>query len=109
MTPINFKEGNKTLYRPQSMSDDECGQLLVYTDTRKCISCWKPSVGERVKILFGGKVWLGVLSGSTQPPLFVTADCPFAGPKPRLARRFAIAAIEFAKDVLKRRKGAENV
>ena len=32
---------------------------------------------ERFKILFGGNVWLGVLSGKTQPPVFVAGERVF--------------------------------
>lgn len=108
MTPIDFKEGNKILYKPQIMSDEECSPLLVFTDNRECISCWKPSFSEKVKILFNGKVWLGVLSGSTQPPVFITADYPFVKPKPHLAKRFYGAVIKFTNRIFKCRKGAKN-
>ena len=30
-----------------------------------------------MNILFGGKVWLGVLSGKTQPPVFVSGEMVF--------------------------------
>jgi hypothetical protein len=75
MKPVNFKESNKRLDAPKGMSN--CSALDVFSDGMNCISAWKPSVIERIKILFGGKVWLGVYSGHTQPPVFVTADYPF--------------------------------
>lgn len=55
------------------MTDKECASLHVWSDGNQCVSCWKPTFKERLNILFGGKVWLGVLSGKTQPPVFVSS------------------------------------
>lgn len=71
MKPIKFKEANITLNKPQSMSDDECGPLPVYSDDRECLSCWRLSWGERFSALIFGRAWLTVFSGSTQPPVYV--------------------------------------
>ena len=73
MDPIKFPEANKNLLKPQSMTDEECGSLWVYTDGRQCISCWRLSFIQRLKALFFGRIWLGVLSGYTQPPVWL--DC----------------------------------
>jgi hypothetical protein len=69
MKPINFKEANKILLRPESMTDAECGALHVYTEGKYCLSCWRPSLREKLSILLFGKVWLWVMSGATQPPV----------------------------------------
>jgi hypothetical protein len=37
------------------------------------ISCWKPSLWERVKILFTGKVFVHLLAVQ-HPPLYVSTD-----------------------------------
>ena len=73
MKPIKFKEANKNLLKPQDMTDEECSSLWVYTDGRECISCWKMNFRQRLSALIHGKVWLSVLSGYTQPPVWV--DC----------------------------------
>ena len=73
MKPIKFKEANKNLLKPQNMTDEECSSLWVYTDSKECISCWKMSFKQRLSALFYGKVWLSVLSGQTQPPVWL--DC----------------------------------
>lgn len=62
MKPINFKQSTKVLQKPGTLSDSECGTLPVWCDGKQCVSCWKPSFKERINILFGGKVWLGVMS-----------------------------------------------
>ena len=51
MKPIKFKEANKNLLKPQSMTDDECSGLWVYTDGEQCISCWKMSWKQRIMTL----------------------------------------------------------
>ena len=56
------------------MTDKECSSLKVYTDGEVCISCWKLSLKERVKALLYGRVWLGILSGHTQPPVWLDCD-----------------------------------
>lgn len=73
MKPIDFPQSTKELQRPACMTDDECGSLHVWTDGNQCVSCWKPSLKERFKILFGHPVWMGVMSGRTQPPVYLEA------------------------------------
>ena len=73
MKPIHFKQANKNLQKPSNMTDEECQPLWVYTDGKECVSCWKMSFADRIKALLFGKVWLYVLSGQTQPPVWV--DC----------------------------------
>ena len=74
MKPIQFKESNTELSKPVSMTDEECSSLpICRTDEGTCISCWKASFWDRVKFLFHGKIWLGVVSGHTQPPVWL--DC----------------------------------
>lgn len=74
MVPIKFKEANVNLLRPNNMTAEECSSLWVYTDGKQCISCWKLSWKQRIKALLFGKVWLSVLSGSTQPPVWLDCD-----------------------------------
>lgn len=69
MNPIDFVEANKTLTKPLSMTDEECGSLSVWNDGKQSVSCWRPTLRERLSILIFGCVWLTVLSGETQPPV----------------------------------------
>ncbi len=69
MKPIKFPEANKELVKPKGMTDEECGSLPVWSDGQMCVSLWKPTLRERLSILFYGRVWLAVLSGNTQPPV----------------------------------------
>jgi len=77
MLPITFKESNRKLYAP---SEEGCCSkipLPVWTDGTQCVSCWKCSFLERLKILFTGRVWVSVRSGETQPPMWVEGAYPF--------------------------------
>lgn len=74
MKPVKFKEANAELGKPPSMTDDECGSLPVFKDGKQCISLWKLSFKERLQVLFFGKIWLGVISGMTQPPVWLDSS-----------------------------------
>lgn len=69
MKPVNFPQANRTLTRPEDMTEDQCESLHVYTDGNDCISCWEMSIIDRIRALLFGRVWLFVHSGRTQPPV----------------------------------------
>lgn len=71
MIPSNFKESNRILKKPNALTDNECGDLNVYTNGRECISLWKPSLRERISILIHGNVWLSIHTGQSQPPVWL--------------------------------------
>lgn len=74
MTPRYFPEATIELKKPSSMTDEECGSLWIHqTSDGQCVSAWKVPFWDRVKLLFHGTIWLGVMSGRTQPPVWL--DC----------------------------------
>ncbi len=77
MKPIDFPQSTKVLQRPGTMTDEECASLHVWNDGKQCISKWHPTIWERIKILFGQDIWLGVISGKSQPPVFIAAERVF--------------------------------
>lgn len=77
MKPIKFEQATKVLQKPGAMTDDECSALHVWSDGKQCVSCWKASLKERLFILFTGKVYLSVLSGKTQPPVWIAGERVF--------------------------------
>lgn len=93
MKPIDFKQSTKVLQRSADMTDDECASLPVWSDGTQCVSCWKPSLSERISLVFGGKVWLGVASGSTQPPVFLSGRNVFKGASVSQRVRFFAAYV----------------
>lgn len=102
MKPIDFKQSTKVLQRSSDMTDDECAALPVWSDGMQCVSCWKPSLSERISLVFGGQVWLGVASGSTQPPVFLSGKNVFKGSSafPR-ARSLAVYMVERTRGVVR--------
>lgn len=73
MKPIPFPEVNKTLNKPDSMTDEECGPLPIYSNGQECISRWGLTWKERLQVLVFGAVWLRLVSGHTQPPALIEA------------------------------------
>lgn len=74
MKPINFKESTKNLNAPKNWNvekDGPCGVLPVYNEGQESISLWKLTWKERFQIFFRGKIWLGVVSGKSQPPVWL--------------------------------------
>lgn len=74
LTPVDFKEANSYLNPPKEA--DGCYNiepLAVYTDGEVCVSRWRLTLRQRLKVLFTGHIWLEILSGHTQPP--VALDC----------------------------------
>ncbi len=69
MKPLEFEQQSDILGKPDTMTDEECGPLPIYSDGQQCISLWRMSWRERVSSLLFGRVWLHVHSGRTQPPV----------------------------------------
>jgi hypothetical protein len=104
MKPIDFPQSTKVLQKPSEMTDKECSPLPVWSDGKQCVSCWKTSFIERLKILFTGKVWLGVMSGMTQPPVFVSGESVFV--KPSIKARFYVFVSNLTGKIANAVKGA---
>ena len=77
LRPVNFKLANRKLYAPSEEGSCSKIPLPVWTDGTQCVSCWKCSFLDRLRILFTGRVWASVRSGGTQPPMWIAADYPF--------------------------------
>jgi len=77
MKAIDFEQSTKSLGRPIGTTEDECGPLNVYCDRKHCISCWQPTWWDRLRLLFGGNIWLWVWSGDTQPPVAIQTVDPW--------------------------------
>lgn len=84
MVPTTFRESNRTLAPPPSMTEDECSPLPVWSDGRQCISCWRLTWRERLSALLVGRVWLSVIGGYSQPPVWLSAKrTVFVKPDPQ--------------------------
>lgn len=72
MKPKYFKQADIELKKPASMTEEQCGSLHVHrAQDGTCISLWSAPLWTRIKFLFHGKLWLGVFSGKTQPPVWL--------------------------------------
>lgn len=76
MHPTKFDGYNTELTKPKQMTDEQCSSMFVFRDGIQCISSWKVPFLERLKILLFGRVWVGVINGRTQPPIYLTPDKP---------------------------------
>jgi len=72
---VKFSECNMT----QAKNQPEYRPLLVLKmPDGEIVTCWKPSIWERLKILFIGKIWLKVLTfNEPLQPLLMSANTPF--------------------------------
>lgn len=68
--PIHFEGVNKVLTAPEGCTEP-VREMPVFTNGTTCISCWKFSAEELAEIAATGQVWVSVMSGGTQPPIFV--------------------------------------
>ena len=69
MQPIKSAEANRCWKAPYVWDRDEpCTDLWAkVTDDGLSISCWRPSIRERLRLLFGKPIWLTVVG--RQPPI----------------------------------------
>lgn len=75
MRPQQFPEANIHMRGDSIIGADgqPCGNLDVYHDgERQMVSCWKPTIKERLSLLFFGKLWINYMTDSF-PPTSVTA------------------------------------
>lgn len=75
MNPVRFAEVNTVRTAPPGM--DNCRDVHCYADTTYCITAWRPTREELVRLNLGEPVYLGVLMGGKMPPVFLTVDSPF--------------------------------
>ncbi len=70
--PVHFHGANMVLGPPQG-SENVC-DLFTYTNGRCSVSCWEFSPEELAEIMRTGRVFVSILSGSTQPPVFIGSE-----------------------------------
>lgn len=73
--PVEFVGQNGVLGPPKGMTDEECGSLPILQNGDTIVSCWKIPFWQRIKLLWTGVVWLGVLSRG-MPPVWIVVDNP---------------------------------
>lgn len=76
MHPVTFNQANGSLTGGPAAewgTHEDVGDLPVYRDANEIISCWRPSFGERLVLLFRPRLWLRVLGGS-HPPVSIEVN-----------------------------------
>jgi hypothetical protein len=71
--PMSNREATGALQpsgRVYSENVTDVAPLPRWTDGEQCVSCWRMTWRERINALLFGRVWIAVLSGSTQPPVY---------------------------------------
>ena len=75
--PIPFKFQTTELQPSgKEYSDNVTGvePMPIWSDGEQCVSCWKFSWWDRLRVLLFGRVWVAVLSGKTQPPVCLSTE-----------------------------------
>lgn len=69
MKPIKFAEANRNWQPPENWDrPGRCGTLWAQvTDDGRSISCWRPTIREILRLLFGKPIKLTVVG--RQPPV----------------------------------------
>ena len=76
-SPVHFPEVNAVLNKPANMTDEECSSLpIMRTENGECVSCCRLTDEEIAGVNATGCVFVGVLSGHTQPPIWVHGAMP---------------------------------
>lgn len=74
MKPIKFKEQN-VIYAENQDEYQPLPALKCNDDMGTVVSCWKLSGKERIKLLFTGKVWVGLASfNKPLTPSYITVN-----------------------------------
>ncbi len=84
MKPVKFPLHNQILGPPPNMTENECSKLPVFTDGKQCVSCWELSDEEIEQLVKTKRLWLGVLSGATQPPVWLSTEESVLTEAPRI-------------------------
>lgn len=75
--PVDFKFSNNYLGPPRRADGSAVPDVIgmhTWTDGQQSVSRWQLTWRERVQAMWHGHVWLGVLSGESQPPVYVATD-----------------------------------
>lgn len=84
MNPINFPESNRTYVKPDSMTDEQCGDLHVFVGVDldgfpMILSKWELTPEELKQVNETGTVWLKVVDTGLSP-VAVFTQSPFEDP-----------------------------
>ncbi len=70
--PISFAGSNITMRAPAGAENVQ--DMDVFRTRHSCVSCWELSAAELEEINRTGRVFLSVLAGGQQPPVYVGSE-----------------------------------
>jgi hypothetical protein len=71
--PVAFTGHNMTLAPPKGSKN--VGTLPIFRNGLCCVSCWQLTKEELAEVIASdGKVFITVMSGATQPPIYVGSE-----------------------------------
>lgn len=70
--PINFAGSNVIMRAPAGAENVQ--DMHVFQTRHSCVSCWELSAVERAEINQTGRIFLSVLAGGRQPPVYVGSE-----------------------------------
>jgi len=71
-TPVEFDGQNFVLQPPRGA--ENIRPLPIFRNGKCCVSCWELSDEEIAEIMKSRRVYLSVVLGDTQPPVFVGSE-----------------------------------
>lgn len=74
---VDFTGSNMTLGAPSGVENVEA--MRTFTNGHCSVSCWELDDAEIEEIVKTRRVFLSVLSGRTQPPVFVASESVMRG------------------------------
>lgn len=99
MKSTSFEEQTKVLERPKNMTEEECKSLPIWNgDGSQCISRWELNDDELALVMDTKAIWCSVLSGQTQPPIWLSADRPFENSKGEIADEYKPHRLDETKE-----------
>jgi hypothetical protein len=70
--PVDFKGANSILNGPDGSENIEV--MRVFRNGVSCTSCWALSPDELAEIAQTGRIFITVLAGQSQPPVFAGGE-----------------------------------
>lgn len=70
--PINFAGSNVVMHAPAGAENVQ--DMHVFRTRHSCVSCWEFSAAELEEINRTGRIFLSVLAGGQQPPVYVGSE-----------------------------------
>jgi hypothetical protein len=70
--PVRFDGANVALQPPEGAENVE--PMPVFRNGISCTSCWALSPEEVVEVARTGRIFVTVMAGPTQPPIFVAGE-----------------------------------